>query len=136
MTTPERDPGRAGNGVAPAAGDQGGGAGGSGSRPPRSAGTRHLLLVALVALLGFAAGSWTRTRATVAAPDEPSLGSEEVPGCAFALPPGHPPIGNWPGLPPGHPPVWDVPRLPAGHPPIRSLPPPALLVPQAQPFDT
>jgi hypothetical protein len=131
MATPERDPERADNQVLSAADEPGGGAPGAGSRPLPSAGARPRFLAALVAVLGFAAGSWASPMADEATPDQSSLWSEGG-GCAIELPSGHPPIGTMPGLPPGHPPVRAVPRLPAGHPPIPLSPSPALLFPQGR----
>jgi hypothetical protein len=132
MATPERDPGRADEQGRSAAGEPGGGAEGAGSRPFPGAGARPLFVAALVAVLGYAAGSWAGPTAEEATPDQPSLVSEVGGGCAIELPPGHPPIGTMQGLPPGHPPVRAIPRLPAGHPPIPSWPSPALQVPQVR----
>jgi len=124
MTT-EREP-RGADQEQIAADQPGSDAAGPGAKPPWRAGLPALLLVASVAWLGFAAGSWAAPAAHQVALETPSRGavSAEARGCADLLPPGHPPIGSMLGLPPGHPPIRARPRLPAGHPPIPSLPPP------------
>jgi len=124
MTT-EREPGRAEQEQA-AADQQGSDAARPGSKPPSGAGLRALLLAAVVAWLGFAAGSRAASGGDQVALETPSGGaaSAEARGCADLLPPGHPPIGSMLGLPPGHPPIRARPRLPAGHPPIPSTLPP------------
>jgi len=123
MTT-EWEPGRAEQEQA-AADQQGSDAARPGSKPPSGAGLRALLLAAVVAWLGFAAGSRAAPAGDVAL-GTPSGGaaSAEARGCAELFPPGHPPIETMLGLPPGHPPIRARPRLPAGHPPIPSTLPP------------
>jgi hypothetical protein len=99
-----------------------------------------LVIAACAAMLGFAAGSRAAPAEDATGVAGPELGQEVEAGCALALPPGHPPVGEArrlpPGhpsigdglLPPGHPPVGASPRLPAGHPPVPSVPAPMLLV--------
>jgi hypothetical protein len=121
----ERNPARTEDQGLPAAGDAGGGAAGPGSPVRLGAGLRALLVVAHVALLGFAVGSWAGPIADEAPPEAAVPGAGGDDACAQGLPPGHPPIETMMRLPPGHPPVRLAPRLPAGHPPIPSAPLPA-----------
>ena len=118
MTTPGQDAARAAGQGTQVEGEPGGGAMGPGSGPPRGAGARTPVLAALVAGLGFAAGSWAAPPLEEATPDQAPLEWRAGLGCAEGLPPGHPTLGTMPReLPPGHPPSGPCrgsPRPPAG----------------------